>query len=102
MRQTNARSLGAINLRAQFGFNFGEFGVLRNRGCIEGKIAVWVQQAVHLVFRAHRSPAKSGPLAVESLVNSDIGVGGLPRPLRDPAQPREGYQAAALADPYPP
>ena len=97
--QTNARRLGAINLRAQFGFYFREFGILNNGGCVEWKIPVRVQQARYFVFRTHRSPAKSGPFAVEGLVNSDIGVGVLLGPLNHLGKPRAGNQDAGRRNP---
>src|SRR6267378_6010582 len=99
MRQMNALGLGAINLRAQFSFNFREFGILSNGGCVEWKIPVRVQQARYFVFRTHRSPAKTGPLTVESLVNSDIGVGVLTGPLRHLGEPRAGNQDAGRRNP---
>src|SRR4029077_1111566 len=95
----NALGLGAINLGVQFGFYFREFGILRNGGCVEWKIPVRVQQAGYLVFRAHRPPAKSSPFAVEGLLNSDIRVGVLPRPLRHLGKPRAGNQDAGRSNP---
>src|SRR5208282_481832 len=99
MRWRNARRLGTIHLRAQFGLHLGEFCILRDGGGIEGKIPCRVEQAGYLVSWAYRSPAQSRPFAVEGQVNAEIGAGMLFRPARRFWEPRAGNQDAGRSNP---
>lgn len=99
MREANAGGEGFVDLGVDFGFDIGHFGMFDNIGNREGEIAVRVEEAGVFGLRGDGRPAVTGPVGVESEVNTEVSIGMRFGPLRNFGKPRAWDHDAGGGDP---
>src|SRR5262249_36314998 len=92
MCERNTHAARSIDLRVQFSFYFCGPDSRYNLTFEEWKISLLIQQTRDFVFRTHRSPTQIRPLAIERLMNSQIGLLMRLCPARDLRKPRTGHE----------
>ena len=65
----------------------------------EGKVAIGIEEAGAFGLRRDGGPTITGPLGVESKMDTEIGVGVSFGPLRDFRKPRAGDENTGGTDP---
>ncbi len=73
--------------------------MLRNGWRVEWEISILVYEAGHIAGSADRTPANISPLAIQRLMNSQVGVGMVLRPVRHFRKPRAGHEDACGGNP---
>ena len=65
-----ARSAGALDLSSQFNLYLRRLGMVNDSILFEGKVALRIEQARHLVRRAYWPPSETRPFTIECQVDS--------------------------------
>src|SRR5437016_6973419 len=99
MAERNSHAARAIDLRPQLRIDFCRLRLLRYLTFEQWKVTLRIEQAGHLVFRTHRSPAEVCPLTVERQMDSQIGLRMGLSPACSLRKPGAGNQDARRGSP---